>query len=204
MDEPTMEALVRRLDRVERENRRWQWIATVTIGVIAAAVVMGQVTPGEVGKVLEAEKFVLRDRDGMSRAELGIIDGASVLLLNDRDGKPGVALSVLPDGPRTLALLDKEGRARSVLTARTDGDSGLRLFDKNRMHRASLDVRADGRPILRLAEKKVRNPIGPMILSSLPPGSRFSHPADDSVCEWQWRRTAGSGWGFSNYRATLN
>ncbi len=166
MNEPTMEALVQRLNRMERENHRWKWLVAVTLAVLGVGVVLGQTTPRRVGKVLEAERFVLRDADGKNRAELGVMDGASILFLNDKDGKPGVALSVLPDGPRMVTLLDKNGKTRSVLTARADGDSGLRLFDKNRMHRASLDVMADGRPILRISPKKNKRPTEHLITLS--------------------------------------
>jgi hypothetical protein len=153
-----MEVLVRRLNQLEQQNRRWQWTATAALAVIGAGVVLAQPTPRRTAKVLEAEMFILRDAHGRSRAGLGLVDGASFLVLNDEDGKPGVALSVTPDGPRRLSLLDEEGTARSVLVARADGESGLRLFDKNRMHRASLDVMADGKPILRLADTDKKSP----------------------------------------------
>jgi hypothetical protein len=160
MNQSTMEALVERLNHMERENHRWKWFVTVTLAVTAVGLVLGHTTPvrSEVGKVVEAQRFILRDADGNSRAELALVDGISFLLLNDADGKPGVALSVHPDGPRRVSLLDKNGQARSVLTAQVDGDSGLRLFDKNRMHRASLNVMADGRPILRLAPEEKTTP----------------------------------------------
>lgn len=158
MNQSTVEALAWRLNHLERQNRRWQWLVSVTVAVIGLQVVFIQVIPRRVQKVLEAEMFVLRDTDGKSRAALGLVDDATFLLLNDRDGRPGVTLSVLPDGPRMLSLLDKDGRTRSVLTAQADGDSGLRLFDKDRLHRASLDVMADGRPILRLSEKDTEHP----------------------------------------------
>jgi hypothetical protein len=205
MNEPTMGALERRMEAVERENRRWQWMVTVTLAVVAAMVVLVQATPTKFGKVLEAERFVLRDTNGSIRAELGFIDGASVLLLNDKDGKPGVALSVFPDGPRRVTLLDRDGRTRSVLTARADGDSGLRLFDKNLMHRASLDVMADGRPILRLADKEI-NPAQHTVLSKQVPVPWFFHPTAGSESEWEWRKTAGvdSILPATSSRTTLN
>lgn len=205
MNEPTMGALERRMEAVERENRRWQWMVTVTLAVVAAMVILAQATPTKFGKVLEAERFVLRDTNGKIRAELGFIDGASVLLLNDKDGKPGVALSVLPDGPRRVSLLDRDGRTRSVLTARADGDSGLRLFDKNMMHRASLDVMADGRPILRLADKQI-SPAQLTILSRQVPVPWFRHPTAGSESEWEWRKTAGvdSLLPATSSRTTLN
>lgn len=205
MNEPTMGALERRMEAVERENRRWQWMVTVTLAVVAAMVILVQATPTKFGKVIEAERFVLRDTNGSIRAELGLIDGASVLLLNDKDGKPGVALSVFPDGPRRVSLLDRDGRTRSVLTARADGDSGLRLFDKNLMHRASLDVMADGRPILRLADKQI-SPAQLTILLRQVPVPRFRHPTAGSESEWEWRKTAGvdSLLPATSSRTTLN
>lgn len=205
MNEPTMGALERRMEAVERENRRWQWMVTVTLAVVAAMVILVQATPTKFGKVIEAERFVLRDTNGSIRAELGLIDGASVLLLNDKDGKPGVALSVFPDGPRRVSLLDRDGRTRSVLTARADGDSGLRLFDKNMMHRASLDVMADGRPILRLADKQI-SPAQLTVLSRQVPVPWFRHPTAGSESEWEWRKTAGvdSLLPATSSRTTLN
>ncbi len=173
MNQPTMEILVRRLDRLERQNRRWQWLVSVTVAVIGLQLIIMQVMSTRVGKVLEAEMFVLRDTDGKGRAALGLVDDTTFLLLNDKDGKPGVALSVLPDGPRMVSLLDKDGRTRSVLTAQTDGDSGLRLFDKDRLHRASLDVMADGRPILRLTEKDIEDPEAPRVLPHKPRTPNF-------------------------------
>ena len=172
MNEPTIETLVRRLSHMERENRRWRWLVTVTLATLAAAVIVGHLVPR---KVVEARRFVMRDADGRSRAELGMTtDGTSVLVLNDKDERPGVALSVLPNGPRTVSLLDENGKTRSVLTARVDGDSGLRLFDENRTHRASLDVKADGSPILRLSPEQRetseahRPPKKPLLLISDP------------------------------------
>lgn len=190
MTEAEVKNLMRRVEATERENRRWQWMVTAGLAVTAVLVIFNQVMLAGPGKVLEAERFVLRDAEGRYRAELGFIDGASVLLLNDRDGRPGAALSVFPDGPRRLSLLDREGRTRSVLTARVDGDSGLRLFDQNLVHRASLDVMEDGRPILRLANKQI-DPAGHTVLSRQATVSRFCDPTADSESAWEWRKTAG-------------
>lgn len=196
MTDPKIEELTRRIDAAQRQNRRWQWTVTVTLAVTAGAVILNQTFPVKLGKVIEAERFVLRDARGGYRAELGFMDGASFLLLNDRDGKPGAALSVLPDGPRRLSLFDREGRARSVLTAQVDGDSGLQLFDRNLIHRASLDVSADGKPALRLADKEKKqekDPAENMVLSGLTANSRVSRPVESSVCSWPWQQAARSG-----------
>ncbi len=56
MNEPTMETLARRLDRVERENRRLKRAGVAALAVIAAVVMMGQATASKVVRVIEAEK----------------------------------------------------------------------------------------------------------------------------------------------------
>ena len=206
MTDAEVKNLLRRVEATERENRRWQWTVTVTLAVTAALIILNQVMPATGGKVLEAERFVLRDAQGRYRAELGFMDGASVLLLNDRNERPGVALSVFPDGPRRLSLLDREGRTRSVLTARVNGDSGLRLFDRNLVHRASLDVMEDGRPILRLANKEIKDSAGHVVLSRQAPVPQFCHPTAGSESAWEWRKTAGADplLPATNWRTTLN
>lgn len=206
MNDAEVKNLIRRVEAAERENRRWQWMVTAALALTAALVIVNQAMPARLGKILEAERFVLRDAEGRYRAELGFIDGASVLLLNDRNERPGVALSVLPNGPRRLHLLDREGRTRSVLTARVDGDSGLRLFDQNLVHRASLDVMEDGRPILRLAEKESKNPAGHVVLSRQTTVSRFCDPTAGGESAWESRKTAGvdSLLPATSSRTTLN
>lgn len=64
MNHPNLDTLVRRLDRLERENRRWKRVSAATFAAIAALVLMGQATPR---RVVEAEKFVLRDLNGKDR-----------------------------------------------------------------------------------------------------------------------------------------
>lgn len=97
MNEPTMEALARRLDRVERENRQLKRVGVVALAVIATVVLMGQTT--QQSKVVEAEqvkanevearKFILRDASGKeARAELALsADDSPHLTLSDRGGK---------------------------------------------------------------------------------------------------------------------
>ncbi len=74
MNEPTMEILVRRLDRVERENRRLKRVGVVALAVIATVILVAMATPPpKLTKVVEAEKFVLKDIHRKVRAELGQI-----------------------------------------------------------------------------------------------------------------------------------
>jgi hypothetical protein len=127
-----METLVGRLDRVERENRRLKLAGLVMLIGLAAVVLMGQVTPPKVTKVVEAEKFVLLDMNGKVRAELNMWpDGSPVLKLYSEDKKPRVALGVLPDDAPSLELFGKVGKARTLLTVEPTGRPLLALYGKD-------------------------------------------------------------------------
>ncbi len=71
MNEPKADNIVKRLDRLERENRRIRLVGTLLLVGIVALVVMGQ-SKSKVAKVIEAEKFVLRDGGGRERAALEV------------------------------------------------------------------------------------------------------------------------------------
>lgn len=152
MNESTLEKLVRRLDQVEHDNRCLRLTGALALVVIAGVVLMGQATPRKVPKMVEAEKFVVRDTDGKSLAELGSIRGSSFLHLTDRSGSGSVSISVVADGPRKLQLWDKYG-PRAEMIVQADGESGLRIMDKKGVYRISLDVRSDGLPIMRVADR---------------------------------------------------
>ncbi len=76
MSEPTLINLAQRLDRLERENRLMKWLGSVLIVGVATVAVMlidqnrtALLPPG--GRIIEAEKFVLKDSSGIVRAILG-------------------------------------------------------------------------------------------------------------------------------------
>ncbi len=118
MNESTMETLARRLDKVERENRRWKRAGVLALAVIAAIVLMGQAAsklapPGKPGKIVGAEQFIVHDARGGVRAELGTLPNGTVrLVLYDR-GNPGETSVILSAGPETspaLSFSDKSGK----------------------------------------------------------------------------------------------
>ena len=94
-----METLARRLDRVERENRWLKRWGALALAVMAAVVLMGQATGSKVAKVVEAERFVVRDASGNTRAVLG-----STVLETTQTG----AVEKRP--PSSLVLFDKNGK----------------------------------------------------------------------------------------------
>jgi hypothetical protein len=129
-----LDSVMRRLERLERENRRLKRIGGLAVVALAALGVMGQLRPpttsppptislpaGSVSPVIEAERFVLRDRSRKVRAELSVLaDVATTLTLFDESGKLRVALTAGPAGGASvpesagaaLTLFDADGRSR--------------------------------------------------------------------------------------------
>ena len=131
MSEPTIETLARRLDKVERENRWLKQAGVVALVVIGAVVLMGQATPSKVAKVIEAEKFVVRDKSGKVRAELSMsADGSPQLILRSSEGKSGAVLAVGTDGSPSLVLYDRNDKPRIGLSVSADGSPDLVMFSR--------------------------------------------------------------------------
>jgi hypothetical protein len=92
MDKPNIQVFVTRLDKLERENRRLKLIGTIALIGIMSVVMMGQATTKKVPTVIEAERFVVRDRSGRERIILGDDMPARVKLVPGSDNY-GIAIS---------------------------------------------------------------------------------------------------------------
>ncbi|APW61619.1 hypothetical protein [Paludisphaera borealis] len=170
MSEPINHGIVERLERLEAANgilqqecRRWR---RGSLAAAAAVVILGITGAGVAARIapmLEANEFVLRDKDGKARAALAI---------RDKDGSPGLAFldhkgqvrlsfdlgsrdvegsddAKAKDRPPLretpgVNIYDEDGGLRAALTIRPDGTPGLGLFDKDGQPRLSLDLCTDG------------------------------------------------------------
>lgn len=155
MTEPTMKAIVHRLESVERENRRLKRAGVVALAVIAAVVLTGQATPRQVAKLVEAEQFVLRDSSGKARAWLNVSDGAVNFALADREEKSRSLFYVMADGTNGLILTSKEGKTRVEMKVGANDVPTLSLVDQDG-RRIGFFVLADGRPALGLVDQTSR------------------------------------------------
>ncbi len=153
MNEPTLDTLTQRLDRLERENRRLKLAGVILLLALAAVGAMGQMIPRAVPKVVEAERFVLRDTRGKILATLGTEASGTSLSVYDQNGKPRAGLSVIADGAPVLVLFDQNGKDRAGLVLGADGTPALALLDQNGKRRAVLSTLVDGRPGLLLADQ---------------------------------------------------
>jgi hypothetical protein len=171
-------AVVGRLEKIERENRRLKYAGVVVLLLAAAGLTMGQASP--TSKTVEAEAFVLRDPSGTERAawHLSPEGGAALTFFDqakkpraqvrvDRDGAPGVLLfdqagngrAMLRadrDGAPHLTLTDQAAQTRSLLRVEANGSPGLIFFDQGGKSRATLYVVSDGSATLQLSDKAER------------------------------------------------
>jgi hypothetical protein len=138
------DAIVHRIERLERESRRWRGLALVLGLLLAAAGVMGQ---ARTGRTVEATRFVLKDSANRVRAELvaqersvalrfkdeggiprltvGTEDATAVVVLNDRTGAVAANVAVLPHGAPGVTLYDSAGKARVEVSVARDGTPSL-------------------------------------------------------------------------------
>jgi hypothetical protein len=123
MTDPTLDDLTTRLERLERQGRRWKRTAFVVLLGAVALAVMGQAPQHRLPKSLEAEEFVLRDSRGQVRASLGTAQGSNstVLQFHGENGKPRTRITVASDGTSSLEVMDTGDHVRLLLGVRENG-----------------------------------------------------------------------------------
>ncbi len=150
MSEPTIDNLARRLERVERENRRLKRVGVVALALIAGVVLVGQATPSNLAKKVKAEAFVLYDSTGNLRAQLsvnpeGVVHGSLI----DMHIQPQFSVGLLPDGSVTLDL----GKRLSLASLGDDSAAALMVNGKNGKPRVGIGIGPDDVPFLRVMNK---------------------------------------------------
>ena len=144
-----MKDLTERLERLEADNNRLKRLAIIAMVGIAAVLLMGQ---GRSSKVIEAEKFVLRDASGRIMADLATRGGSAFLTIYGENAKvrtllgPGVlSIHDTEENLRNTILLlgslvhyDMQGKPRVQLNLTPDGSARFELRDKNGNTRAIL------------------------------------------------------------------
>lgn len=123
MTDSSLDELTTRLERLERQGRRWKQTAFVVLLGAVGVVVMGQAPPHRPPKSLEAEEFVLRDSRGQVRASLGTPPGsnATVLQFHGENGKPRTRITVASDGTSSFEVMDTGDHVRILLGVRDTG-----------------------------------------------------------------------------------
>jgi hypothetical protein len=94
-DTPDLHAVLDRISKLEAQNRRLKKGTIATLAILSAIILMGQVAPSP--RVLEAQRFVLKDRDGNVRGWMGTIGKGSELTLGNVNAQPMIRLIVSTD-----------------------------------------------------------------------------------------------------------
>jgi hypothetical protein len=92
VSEADLQELVERMGRLERQNRRWKLGSILAALVLAFSVAAGARAQQERdqplrAKTVEAETFLLKDSDGVTRGDLTVTNGVPVLQLYNANGK---------------------------------------------------------------------------------------------------------------------
>jgi hypothetical protein len=150
MSEPSDVLIGQRVERLERAQRRWQRVAVGAVLGLVAVAVMGQ-KPAP--RVVEAERFILRDAAGRIRAELGVDTEQSVALrFRDADNLPRLSIGT-ENGASVLVLNEQGGKVRAGLVTLPQGSPALTLYDTNGKNRAELALTRDGAPALTITDR---------------------------------------------------
>jgi hypothetical protein len=121
-------------------------LSLINLCLISMVLLLGAGTFSEnAAKTVEAERFVLRDKEGKTRMELTIEDGTAVQSFYDAHGNAHLQLAVAADGSPALYLLDSEDEPRLCLEILQDGSATLTGYPKvDKKPRFSLSIDADG------------------------------------------------------------
>jgi len=90
-----LQAVKKRLSDMEAQNRRLKWSGLSLLAALSAVVLMGQAAPTP--KVIEAQRFVLKDAKGNVRAWFGLLGQGSELTLGNVNKEPKMTLRVSED-----------------------------------------------------------------------------------------------------------
>ncbi len=186
-------AILKRMERLERENRTIKGAALLLMLTAGAILLMGQAPRS---RKIEASEFVLLDSAGKSRGELAMApDGTPQLVLYDAKGKSRASLGVSDsDGPSLLltdvnarmgdgVMLTQDGltlfhkqKQRATLALFEDGTPGLSLRDGEEKLRASLLLRDDGTPHMSLMDGEQQTRADLVLLENSVPRLSLSDP----------------------------
>ncbi len=134
MSQPTLDALLRRLERLERQNRRLKFVGSAAVFLMGMVLLSGA-TGAKVPDEIRAKSFVLVDNGGTRRVVMDVVrlpffDIGGIRLFDAR-GRARASFAVASDGASGVTLYSEGQTTQAVLSADPDGTPHLQLFDKN-------------------------------------------------------------------------
>jgi hypothetical protein len=96
VDQLGSDTLVRRIERLERQNRSLRVAGTLAVLAGAAALCIGMSAPR---KSLETDLLLIKDASGTTRMILGMADDGPAITMLDSNGKLRANIGVTEKGP---------------------------------------------------------------------------------------------------------
>jgi len=145
--DPDIQALQKRLNMLEKANRKMRYLG---FALILGTVVLFSAQCRN-SRILEAERFILKDAKGETRGGMLLTADGPALEFSDSNRTTRLILSVFRNTPNVV-VKDANGTGVVVLADVPTGP-GLMLYDRSGNPRAQLDVGNSG-PRLYLEDAK--------------------------------------------------
>ena|SRR6266581_7436240 len=140
---PELGTVLKRLEKVESQNRRLRQTGFAVFLFIGVTLLLGLGAPKT--RTVEAEKFVVRDKQGKERAVLGLeTDGTVGLWLQNKEEGMRVALDLFPEGSSDLGFHDRDGNVRAWLRVLDNGSAELSMNRKSGKPSVMIHMSPDG------------------------------------------------------------
>src|SRR5262249_40547023 len=144
---PDLTEVLTRVERLERQNRRLKRAAVAVALLALAFLALGHPRASEAqqkGKtrVVEAERFIVRDADGKMRAALGMSRSVPGMAVFDENEKQRVGLYF---SGKSYGLVLNDAQEKALIALETDGKGGAGLtFREAGQTRVNLSVGKTG------------------------------------------------------------
>lgn len=137
--EADLQILQERIAKAERHSRSLQWLIVIAMLVWVPLMLLKLSKPK---RFVEAEGFILKDANGITRGTLGFFEDGSFLHLHDEKEKLRLSLSVTRFGP-SLSISNAEENLRGHLFA-TEKAVNFMLYSEEEKSRISLSMTKNG------------------------------------------------------------
>lgn len=151
MQSQTIDALVRRVERLERESRFWRWAGGFACLLAATLIVGGAAT--QATNEVELERLVIKNKQaGGGTITLSAVDGFPSLSFAS-EGREKISLTIPKEGSPMLSFIEA-GKDRLMLGLSRNGAPVLNFYDENQRRRISLGIFPNLGPLISLLDEK--------------------------------------------------
>ncbi|MFI5456052.1 MAG: hypothetical protein ACHRXM_11440 [Isosphaerales bacterium] len=147
MDKLSIEVVAERLERLERQCRRWRWTGIAAVLALAVALTAFAARRNQVPSEIRAKNLWVLDEHGRGLIRIGSSireKGNGVIEFLDESGQPRMALGLANSHNPFVWLSGRDGRDELVMDAGNERGMGITLKDLKRDSGLSLAPSPDG------------------------------------------------------------